>query len=779
MTASKSMTTEQVERRRQRTKQCRENFCPDNIPSELKALQRWVVWGWGKPKGNGKFHKPPYYPTTGTLRLSADDPSDADNLGTFDEAIAAFNANKDYAGIGIAINSSLGLVALDFDNVVDELGAIAGDVSQLVDLTYAEFSPSQTGIRAFYKGEAEHLQGKRLEIFTDGGYVTVTGHVLKNTFDDDDFDGRLPTLEPDLRHQLEHMAGSRGGVKATDDDDFLAKIDNEFPETPANIERLESALKAIPAEKCERPDWLLAVFGIKATRWDRAEDIAKAWSATDTARFNEDDWKSDWRSGKDKPGGVTVASVFWLAKENGWIDPRKKGTGDHIETYGDLSNGMRLARQYRGKLLYCTAVKTWYGWDSTRWVSNDQATAAAKAVAHEITLETLRRQQEVPSDEARKDLNQALNVHKNGKRLDEMLKLARSEPGMSVPNPSAFDGDIWYLGVPNGVIDLRDGTLLDADPAQRITKQAGAAFEPDAKCPKWLAFMDAVFEGDAELIGFMQRLTGYCLTGSVQEEKLFFLYGHGANGKSVFCTVLEAVLGEYSVTVGPAMLMKGSGTEADRHVYRLVGARLASANELGINDIWDDQRVKSLTSRDKIPARPMYGNLFEFTPTHTLLIRGNHKPGIHDAGEGMRRRMVLVPFNKQFSESERKADLDRQLINDELSGILAWGVQGCVDWRSNGLRIPEKIAKLTAQYQDDADLLGGWLEGCCRLEACAETDVADLYLSFKLHCEDEGVRAPSKMTFGRQLVDRGFQSRKSNSRSIYIGLYLLNEGDGL
>jgi putative DNA primase/helicase len=385
----------------------------------------------------------------------------------------------------------------------------------------------------------------------------------------------------------------------------------------------------------------------------------------------------------------------------------------------------------------------------------------------------------VPSDEARKNLSQALIVHKNGKRLDEMLKLARSEPGMSVPNPSAFDGDTWYLGVPNGVIDLRDGTLLDADPAQRITKQAGAAFDPDAKCPKWLAFMDAVFEGDAELIGFMQRLTGYCLTGSVQEEKLFFFYGHGANGKSVFCTVLEAVLGEYSVTVGPAMLMKGSGTEADRHVYMLVGARLASANELGINDIWDDQRVKSLTSRDKIPARAMYGDLFEFTPTHTLLIRGNHKPGIHDAGEGMRRRLVLVPFNRQFSESERKADLDRQLINDELSGILAWGVQGCVDWRSNGLRIPEKIAKLTAQYQDDADLLGGWLEGCCRLDAGAETDVADLYWSFKLHCDDEGVKAPSKMALGRQLVDRGFQSRKSNSRSIYSGLYLLNEGDAL
>ncbi|MEB0092240.1 AAA family ATPase [Pseudomonas sp. CCI4.2] len=318
------MTTAPVERRRQLTKECRENFHPANIPAELKTHRRWVVWGWGKPKGNGKLHKPPYYPTTGKPRASADDPSDADNLGTFDEAIAAFNSNKDYAGIGIAISSSLGLVALDFDNVV-ESGDIAGDVSQLVDLTYAEFSPSQKGIRAFYKGEAEHLQGKPLEIFTKKGYVTVTGHVLKNTFGDDDFDGRLPTLESELRHRLERMAGSRGDAKATDDDDFLANTDNNSPETPEEIDRLKSALKAIPAD-CAYEEWVKILFAIKTTGWDCARDIAEEWSKTEPDQFNEDDFKSAWRSGKDTPGGVTVAYVFGRAQENGWENPRKRHT---------------------------------------------------------------------------------------------------------------------------------------------------------------------------------------------------------------------------------------------------------------------------------------------------------------------------------------------------------------------------------------------------------------------------------------------------------------------
>ncbi|MEA9996278.1 AAA family ATPase [Pseudomonas sp. 10B1] len=324
MTAGKSMTASQGERRRLLTKVGRENLFPDNIPAELKALPVWVVWKWGEPKGNGKFHKPPYYPVTGKPRRAASDASDASNLGTFDEAIAAFKAGPDYAGVGIAISSSLGLVALDFDNVV-ESGIIAGDVSQLVDLTYAEFSPSQKGIRAFYKGDAEPIKGRRLEIFTATGYVTVTGHVIKNTFDDD-IDGRLPTLEPELRSLLEHMAGSRGDAKATDDDDFLANIDNEFPETPANIKKLKSALKTIGADG-GHDDWVKTLFAIKATRWgDIARDIAEEWSKTDPEQFNEDDFDEAWRSGKDKSGGVTVASVFGRAMDNGWENPSKRHT---------------------------------------------------------------------------------------------------------------------------------------------------------------------------------------------------------------------------------------------------------------------------------------------------------------------------------------------------------------------------------------------------------------------------------------------------------------------
>ncbi|MEB0078281.1 phage/plasmid primase, P4 family [Pseudomonas sp. CCI3.2] len=564
-------------------------------------------------------------------------------------------------------------------------------------------------------------------------------------------------------------------------DDVLGSSLQADEESEPNVDRVRSALNHIEAD-CDRDSWRDVLFALHSTSWECARGLALEWSKTAPGLFDDNSFRDTWRSAKDqsdKPKRVTLGTLFHMARENGWIDPLKKVTADHLEAYGDVSNGMRLARKYQGQLLYCINSRRWYGWDDTRWVLGSHAMLAAKTIAFEITDETLQRLRDAPSDVTKRDHNQALAVLRNVKRLRDMLEVACYEPGMSVLNSGAFDTNPWHLGVPNGVVDLRTGTLLEPNPAQRITKQAGAAFDPDAECPRWLAFLNTTFEGDTETIGFMQRLAGNCVSGSVQEEMMFFLYGLGANGKSVFCTVVEAALGEYSSTVAPVMLMKGGAREADLNVCRLVGARLASANELGIKDIWDEQRVKSLTSRDKIPARPMYEPFFEFNPTHTLVIRGNHRPGILDSSEGMRRRMVLVPFDKRIPESERRPNLDRELINEELPGILAWAVRGCLDWQRDGLCIPERIKELSAEYHDDSDLLGGWIEECCRLEVDAETELNKLYFSFTDHCLGERVAAPSKKAFSRQLRDKGFAPRKSNSKSLCTGIRLANEYDGL
>lgn len=280
-------------------------------------------------------------------------------------------------------------------------------------------------------------------------------------------------------------------------------------------------------------------------------------------------------------------------------------------------------------------------------------------------------------------------------------------------------------------------------------------------------------QGDPEMLGFLQRMCGYALTGLVDEEKLFFFYGTGANGKSVFANVTLAVFGEYGVTVRSALLARdyrGSGGDAEREKARLPGARIALMNETGQADVWDDQRTKEMVSRENISARQLYSESFEFRPTHKLFIRGNHQPGAMDGSDGFWRRIVLIGFTRQFSEAQRVPDLDRQIIEHELPGVLAWMVDGCLDWQKHGLQIPARITAAVNAYRKDTDLMGEWLESECNQTANAEGHSFELFTSYVQFLKEANVHAPSRAAFGRQLVQRGFRKRQSNGKTFYTGV---------
>jgi putative DNA primase/helicase len=279
--------------------------------------------------------------------------------------------------------------------------------------------------------------------------------------------------------------------------------------------------------------------------------------------------------------------------------------------------------------------------------------------------------------------------------------------------------------------------------------------------------------GDAEVVSFIKRAAGYTLTGLVDEEKLFFAYGSGANGKSVFANVLGGVLGDYAVTVGSELLARNKHeNEAARYKVRLPGARLVLANEVGEGDTWDDQRVKQLVSRDPIPARALYGEAYDFIPSHKIWVRGNHRPGILDAGDGMWRRMVLVGFERQIREEERVSDLDRQLINAERDGILAWMVQGCLEWQQGGLRVPALIANATAGYRKDSDVLGSWIDERCRYAPGERLRLTDAYMHFQWYFKEIGMTAPARPAFVRRMGQRGHQRTRSNGLDFFLDLAL-------
>ncbi|KTE23895.1 MULTISPECIES: phage/plasmid primase, P4 family [unclassified Sphingopyxis] len=545
--------------------------------------------------------------------------------------------------------------------------------------------------------------------------------------------------------------------------------ERELDETDSEIARLKSALETVSAD-CSRNDWLLVLLAIHSTGWSCAEEIAREWSMTAPHLWDERAFAAVWKSASaSREGGRTVRSIYYAAARNGWIDP---DANIYAETLGDIDNGHRFAAANRGRLIHDRATGKWREYANGIWrlCETGQEVTAAKAVADANLREAGAKLSANPSDGSKADYGQALKVHRSAPRIAAMIDMAKAEQGMTVADPTAFDRNPLLLGVEGGAIDLRAGKWLAPSPAHRISKCVGVAYDPNATCPRWEAFLSDIL-ADQEQVAFLQRFAGYSLTGLVDEEVFLFMQGAGANGKSVMANVLAAVFGEYAVTVGSELLAvtKNEG-EASRFKHRLLGARLALVNEVGQADTFNDQRIKEIVSREAIPTRALYGEAFDFYPTHTLWVRGNHRPAIRDAGDGMWRRLILLPFARQFAPDERVRDLDRQLLEAEGSGILNWCIAGCLRWQKIGLQVPPSILQETAMYRDDTDVIGDWLATECDMRPDARCSIATIFASYQNHFAMLGMTPMTRPAFVRMMGTRGFRRLKSNGKSYLLGI---------
>jgi putative DNA primase/helicase len=294
----------------------------------------------------------------------------------------------------------------------------------------------------------------------------------------------------------------------------------------------------------------------------------------------------------------------------------------------------------------------------------------------------------------------------------------------------------------------------------------------------WLDFLQKIFNDNDEIISYIQRALGYSLTGLVNEEKLFFMYGLGANGKSVFANIVNGVFGEYAVTVGIELLTKNKNEgEANRHKARLAGARLASTNETGANDFLDDARVKEITSREAISVRQLYCEAYEITPTHKTWVRGNHKPSVQDSSDGLWRRIDLIHLKRQFSENERVTNLDQVILESERDGVLTWMVEGCLEWQKFGLKTPEAIKAETNNYRKETDFIEMWLDDNCIRSVHTKDFLSSLFNDYKNYLNRMDIKGPTQIKFSKELESKGFERAKI-SKMIHRGLRLnLFDGD--
>ena len=437
----------------------------------------------------------------------------------------------------------------------------------------------------------------------------------------------------------------------------------------------------------------------------------------------------------------------------------------------DLANARRLVALHHDRVLFCHPWRKWLVWDGQRWKVDIDGSIGrlAQNVADDIWREASLRD----SDAVRRFATKSAS--RNG--INAMLALAED---MLPVGHDELDQHTWLLNVSNGTIDLRTGELRGHQREDRITKLCSTEYDPEAGSYHWDRFLEAIFVTQ-DLIDFVQRLFGYCLTGDVGEQILPIFWGSGANGKSTLLNAfMNAIGADYAMQAIPDLLMVKRNDSHPTERADLFGKRFVSCVETEGGRRLAETMVKQLTGGERIRARRMRQDFWEFPPTHKIILCTNNRPRIRGTDDAIWRRLRLIPFNVCFwnpDEGETGPEELKQnkklaeILEEESKGILAWALRGCLEWQTGGLGLPEPVKAATARYREQEDVLSAFVKDCCVVTEVATVKSGHLYKKFTEWCDEHGESAISHRAFGEMMNQLGYEKRKSNG-TLYLGLGL-------
>ncbi len=453
-----------------------------------------------------------------------------------------------------------------------------------------------------------------------------------------------------------------------------------------------------------------------------------------------------------------------LAKvESAWRYPGPETALCRTFNLTDLGNAERLVAAHRQDIRFCHAWGKWLTWDGIRWAVDDTGVILrlAKTTVRGIYQEAAR----ADDEDRRKALAKHARSSEAVGKLAAMATLAQSENGIPI-RPDDLDRDPWLLNVSNGTVDLRTGELRKHRREDFITKLAPVVYDPAATSPQWVAFLEKITADRSALIDYLQKAIGWALTGIDPDRTMFILHGTGANGKTILTATIGSMLGDYALETPVETLMIRRNEGIPNDIARLKGARLVTAAEGERGQRLAESLIKRLTGGDKVSARFLHGEFFDFIPVFKLWLSTNHKPVIRGTDTGIWDRIHLVPFDVTILPADR---IPRTTLMDRLEkewpGILAWAVQGCLKWQSEGLRKPDEVEQATAGYREEQDILGGFLADCCVVNPLAKVKTADLYVAYEVWCNLNHDEALQKRVFITILQERGFKQARIGSRS--------------
>lgn len=749
------------------------------VPYELKELKQWCLFKIEEQ--NGRDTKRPINALTGGYAKSNDE-------STWHDFDTAIDGIKKHGADGIGFFFKEPYFGIDIDDVGKEIKEYktgnadhANIVAEFIDVmgSYAEVSPSGAGIHIIAKGELPK-QGSRkgkVEMYDHGRFFTVTG----------DFIGGYAHIADDEMGKVNFLHEKY--IRTKEVERTTNTVNEKTGNSLTEKEVVEAALKSKNGMRFKlfmEGGWEQFYTSQSEADMAFANDLA-FWSNRNYAVMDNiyrdssmmrDKW--DNKHGPTTYGELTLTkaivectNAFNPKKEGDFniyvLDDAVKEVNKSNYSYDDTGNAARFISLWGDDIRYSFVRKSWFFYNGKYW-ETDQTGEARKLV--DETLEHMKKEpvvtsEDIDEEDAKKIFMKHLKYSRSSAAKSNMLKESQH---LRVIDIAEFDKDINLFNVANGYINLETAELHEHDPLKYFSKHSKVEYTDKIDCPLWMEFLNDIFDGDTELIEYLQRAVGYSLSGSTEEQMMFILHGNGRNGKSVFLDIITELLGNYTTNIQPQSIMVKQQTGgASPDIAKLAGARLVTTTEPNDGMRFDEGLVKQMTGGDTITARFLNENEFDYTPQFKLWMATNHKPIIRGTDDGIWRRMAIVPFTVQIPFHK----VDRQLTNKlkgELKAILNWAVEGYQLWKLIGLAEPQTIKDQRGEYRQEMDPVAEFIDECCVLVQGDRERASDLYKAYKKWALDNGQHLFSSTKFGIEMSNKF--TKKLSGGAWYEGVVL-------
>lgn len=758
----------------------------NDIPQELKQLDNWCVWKL--QERNGKKTKIPFNAETGEFAKS----NDKSTWSSFETAANAEGVD----GIGFFFEPPY--LGIDIDNIDDDLHRyLQGDkLDNIVNefneafKSYTEVSPSGNGLHIIVRGKIPGNRRRKgnIEMYDSGRFFTMTGNrigkykdvtetsqrVFKTIYDKylPDNTVQYPTQNNYQQniHNLSEIDVINEIYKSKQSKLFDDLMKGTYEPYYNSHSEADMALANILAFWCAKDytqmDSIFRQSNLYRDKWDEKRKNSTYGEQTLFKAINETHNIYTPKQ-EQEPLRYALSHIF---------DTKESKEEYPIRSYDDTGNADRFIDRYGNLYKYSYVEKKFYIYDGTKWTLDDRG--SIRKLIDEM-IEDMKNEKiihgEGISEEEAKEFFQKFYKKTRGTQSKKNItnELMHRRP----VTPDDFDKDNMLLNVANGYIDLTSRELYKHDINKMFSQIANTDYSEKMQPAVWLDFLNDIFNGDKEVIRYIQKALGYSLTGSTREQVMFILHGKGRNGKSIFVETIAEILGDYSNNMQAKSLMVKKNDNVNTDIARLSKARFVTSSEPNEGFRFDEGLIKQITGGDKVTARFLYAEEFEYTPKFKIWVSTNHKPIIRGTDDGIWRRLVLIPFEVQIPEEKVDKDLKYKLLR-EAPAILNWMTEGAYMWMREGLEMPEKLRSAVDSYRTEMDELQEFVNDKCTIIDQGREKNKDLYNAYVDWCNETGNYKLTYKKFTEKMKEK-YKNKKMNDGINFFGIELKQKYKGL